>query len=414
MKALRAIALCAAVFTTAPSAPGLGVRLRAQATNPQRLEEKAGPTARQLGEPQVTNFKEAAPSALIDWTACSTTGEIYASMSGVTPRGGLVVMPSPPSMPVVGISLADQRVTRYVPESLGPYPLPLRKAFNVGPHGGLYELFDAYRHPLDRQNGVRPVPVILRFDRDGSVSSRITLTGFGHESLNSQMFGVFGDGSFLVTGILSPTATKGGKPPVFVPRSSAPHGARPAVPRPITAIFDQHGNFVVSADLAEPRRLARGPSTSPTLSASPAPGSLYFGPSMATLQSLMVSSPDGGIYLLRPASPAELYLISSDGRVLRRVRLETPKGAGEPTDMSMMGSSALFVAFSGLRKDGKGKFHVTTLLAAFDPSTWRLNQTYLPPPGNWLVPACAEGPDKILFFGSSKDNKLEVVSFSAT
>jgi sugar lactone lactonase YvrE len=133
---------------------------------------------------------------------------------------------------------------------------------------------------------------------------------------------------------------------------------------------------------------------------------------MATLQSLMVSSPNGGIYLLRPTSPAELYLISSDGRVLRRTRVETPKGTGEPTDMSMMGSSALLVSFSGLRKDSKGNFHVATLLGALDPSTGRLTHTYLLPRGRWLAPACAEGPGKILFLSSSKKNKLEVVNLS--
>jgi len=193
---------------------------------------------------------------------------------------------------------------------------------------------------------------------------------------------------------------------------------------PFTGIFDSSGNFIeelnlpgdVGSNRAASAQLNQTPSKGAAKGLSP--NSPFGGPlahswPMAMMGTLMVTAPDGTIYLLRPSNPAMLYQISYDGRVLRQAEIKVPQGASAPTDASMAGSSKIFVEFYGQTIGKNRQVHSTTIYAMVDPATGKITGMYrLPSKDFGLFAACADSSSEYSVLGSTKAGNLEVVKFS--
>ena len=126
----------------------------------------------------------------------------------------------------------------------------------------------------------------------------------------------------------------------------------------------------------------------------------------------MSAGPEDTAYLLRPTSPPQLYVLSSDGRVLHHVPIEQPAPNMVPMNMSVAGRSSLLISFDGTAVNKKGQQHYVEIFGVFDPATGRVLSAYKLPKGDSVMPACAAGGNDFLFIGSTKTGKLEVVQYS--
>jgi hypothetical protein len=81
--------------------------------------------------------------------------------------------------------------------------------------------------------------------------------------------------------------------------------------------------------------------------------------------------------------------------------------------MNLAGTSQLFITFAGTTVDEQRHVHIVMLFARVDAATGKIDATYRLPPKTNLMPACADGPNELLFWGSTKDGNLEVVRYSA-
>lgn len=367
--------------------------------------------SRELKSAGTVRFPSPAPTALEPPAICSEAGDIYAAYDTTPPRPGLRALPSAHSPPVRRISPGSQSVTRYALRSLGNYQSFERMRFAVDRWNALYALYKAYRHPFDWQQLVPPDYLIVKFNSDGSVDTKAKLKGPPGGQLEPGAFAVFGNGNILVMGIFNtkPPAPRRGAAETSPIERRLVHQA-PRSLRPFAGIFDPSGNFIQRLVLPG-KADGRG-----SLTRSPAPGPAGAPPRnglMATMETVLIADPDGGIYLLRPSYPAMLYLVSSDGRVLRHKSVEVPGGAGIPLAASMAGKSRLFLTLLGEVVGKNRQVHQTTIFAIIDPLTGKVAETYkLPSSNDNLMPVCADSPSEIMFLGSTKAGNLEVVKFS--
>ena len=107
----------------------------------------------------------------------SHQGDIYAAYNTTPPYPGLSTSPASTPLPLRKLSLDSQTITEYAAKSLDGYQSFYRVAFNVGPWGKLYSLYQAYREAHQLSAFVPSDLVIVKFDDDGSVDSRVKLSG---------------------------------------------------------------------------------------------------------------------------------------------------------------------------------------------------------------------------------------------
>jgi hypothetical protein len=385
-----------------------------------------GEAPRELKATETIRFPFPSPTVALLWMPCNAEGDIYAVYDTASVRG-LTAPPNPTLLPIRELLPDSQTVKEFPVRPLDGYPSSYRVGFNLGPRGHVYGLFIAYRHPHALAQG-GGVPVVVKYNDDGSVDSQIKLSGYPSGVLQATVFGVFGDGNFLVTGVLdasSPAqaAKRHYAPP---PKGVVVHQPPPGL-RPFTGIFDHSGNFLQEMRLP----WDVGPGSQASATAARQTGSGHSAgarsnghhrpeapPNFASdwltdlNQTLVVSGTEDNMYLLRPSSPVLLYEISSGGQVTRDVRVKLPARGVRPTEMSRAGNTSMLIAFSGTRVDRKGRVRTITVFAVVDPVTGRITAAYrLPPNANLMPTACAVGPGDFEFVGSTKSSKLKIVKY---
>ncbi len=402
---------------------GTAAPVRQAEPTPKKAAQEL-PPLRELVRGQTVRFPSPAPTGVIAKVPCSQQGDIYAAFNTTPPYPGSLP-PDPTSLPVRKLSLDSQTITDYAAKSLDGYQSFYRVAFNVGPWGKLYALDEAYRQAHQLSAFVPSDLLIVKFEDDGSVDSRVKLSGLPSGRLQPTDFDVFADGSFLVTGDLD-TSTLPAREPgrVHVPKVVIQHRMPPWL-RPFTGIFDAQGRFVQELHLpgdvgsspseeVGPEEGSPGdPGASVERKEQNGEGASSSDWSMAVELSLSASDPENNIYVLRPSNPAILYEVSSSGQVVHQARVKLPAKGVSPVQMSLAGKSRLFITFGGTIVDEQGHAHLAMLFARVDPATGKIDATYRLPPKTNLMPACADGPDELLFLGSTKNGNLEVVRYLA-
>jgi hypothetical protein len=406
-----------------PSFGGAAAPVRQAEKTPKKAAREVRPP-RELTKGQAVRFPSPAPTGVIAKVPCSQQGDIYAAFNTTPPYPGSLP-PDPTSLPVRKLSLDSQTITEYAAKSLDGYQSFYRVAFNVGPWGELYALYKAYRQAHQLSAFVPSDLVIVKFDDDGSVDSRVKLTGLPSGRLTPTDFDVFADGSFLVTGDLDNSTLPVQEPgESHVPKIKIVHHPLPGQ-RPFTGIFDAQGRFVQELHLpgdvgSNPREevssekgLPAGHGASINGKEQNEAGTSPSDWPMAIELSLSASDPQNTIYILRPSDPAMLYEISSSGQVVCQARVKLPAKGVSPVQMGLAGKSRLFITFGGTTVDEQGRPHLDMIFARVDPATGKIDATYRLPPDTNLMPACADGPNELLFLGSTKNGNLEVVEYSA-
>jgi hypothetical protein len=374
-------------------------------------------------------FPAPAPASILSFIPCFEGNELYVVYGETQNRGGMVLPPSPPSLPVRRLTLDSQGIKQYPRPSLDGYQTAARIAFNVGPLGALYGLFQAYRHVhAVTDSGAQADYVVVKYNDDGSVDSQAALSGIPSGRLTPHEFEAFPNGTLLVIGILQtvPMSRQQAariRNPKFLPKGVTGHPIPGLLP--FAGIFDRSGDFMQQLRLGQDAGSNPGPANgddegteaaqSRNNEARKSPGSVP--PKDRWLlnvgSSLMISGPEGDIYVLWPSNPAVLYEISSGGQVVHKTEIKFPAPNVHPTQMSRAGDSQIFITFMGTEIDKNREMHGITMTALVNPMNGKILSTFQLPPHNGLLPACAAGPNELLFIGSLKDNRLEIVKYAA-
>lgn len=359
-------------------------------------------TVRELHEGETIRFQAPAPGIIQGGMQCGENGDIFL-VFGTDARAVLSSPNGSAPLPIQRISVDSQTLTAYAVSSLGDYQVYRRSAFTVDDRGEVYALYKAFRHSkglglsLELERRERPDNVIVKFNDDGSVDSRIQLSDPPNGSLEPASFGVFGDGQLLVTGTVSALGKL----------------------EPFTGIFDRSGRFEQQAKLKNDPGGTPGAKAAPARESKeakhrkpPPPNTPVQNWQTAIGEGKILSAADGNLYLLRASAPPRVYVVSSDGSVLRNFVILPPEPGLRLLELHLAGERNLFGEFIGPanKKLGFGGSVVMTS-AVIDDTSGKVIVAYRFPPKVGPLPGCAAGPDTFEFLGSTKDHKLKVVTF---
>lgn len=386
----------------------------------------------------VHRFGSPGPTTLSDWSYCDEEGSVYLQYTTVRPRLGFgpVAPPSVVGQPIRKLSMDSQTITTFPAPSVSGYEALTLTAFSLDSRGRLYGLYSARRSPLDGGSGSSERNLVVKFDNDGGVDSVATLQNPPGMRFVPTHIAAFADGNLLASGYSHPPlpVVEQGTAGEHAPRWRPPHGTEHGTPPglgPFTGIFDAQGEFLQEVKLPGAVRPAAStqvvsragePGTkkrdvnAPTAKSGPAgiAAPAHRGPRWlsALLFTVAIAGPEDTAYLLWASSPPQLYVLSSDGRILRHVRIRPPAPNIFPTNMSRAGRSGLLISFHGTALNKKGQQHYLQIFTLVDPATGRPLAAYKLPKRSGMVFACATSADDLLFVGSSKQGDMDVDEFS--
>ncbi|HEV2494197.1 MAG TPA: hypothetical protein VG204_14115 [Terriglobia bacterium] len=385
------------------AAPGKG---RPQRRDPEasvegRAEEQA-PTSHELYESGRLQFSAPPPTVVQTGVQCDANGNIYL-VYGASFEATYVAIRNGVSLPVSKISPDAKSVVQFPIGQVQGYAEYHRMSYYVDPYGKVYALLTALPHERDYKGPNWADSLVVKYKDDGTVDSVVKLDEASRgEHFDAWTFGIFANGSFLVTG--------------------AELSEKHAPTKPFTAVFDRQGTFVAPLSLAHdvrPSSLKRPtrPSNSRRLSQTPQAEASGGSPAnegrnwvVDVQQGLMTGSVDGNLYLLRASTPARVYVITPAGSVLSELEVKPPELDMRPVQMSLAGQSNLLIEFSHDRSSGQSETRQS--LALLDLGTGKITDTYRLPADAGIC-ACAASRNEFLFLDTSKDNQLEVVKFAA-
>jgi hypothetical protein len=416
MHTFRVAAVCLALCL--PSVSSFG-QTRQPTAKPQTLatatppRKPVAPPPRELQREGAIRFPTPAPTYVVAWDHCDEEGNIYVVYSATKTHLG----PSPSLPPNLGsepirkLSLNSRNLTEYATPSLSGFRTLARVAFSVDRTGNVYGLFRGEPSPLSESGADSWPYIIVKFNDDGSLDSAAVLGKSPFGIVNPYQFAAFASGNFLVTGITYGAAPGTGEKPAG--------GAGP-----FAGIFDRQGRFVQEvrlpgdvgpsskpASVGEKRgKLESGVASGGRGSQAKTPPQMRW--RIAVDNSILLTGPQDTIYLLRPAHPAMLYKIASDGRVLHQTHIDYPDPNLRLMTASLAGRSRLLINFFGTKADKRGGFLGYSVFATVDSDTGKVTATYKLPSGVSQYFACATDRGNFEFVGPTNDGNLEVVRYS--
>ncbi len=366
----------------------------------RRGAQAKAPAAAPLDESGTVEFSTPAPRMIRSRVQCDADGNVYlVYYSGSLQQYLEDPVSAGQNLPMTKLDMDSKDVVHFQVPSPQGYLRRYQRGFYVTPRGGVYLLLEAYKHGPDYKDGPNwPHSLVVKYKDDGSVDSVMELTLRAGVHFQPSALAVFGDGNLLVTGIQ-----------VSGPRHQ-PVG-------PLTAVFDRGGNYV--APLALGKDVLEPPAPGPGLvAASPStpegsPDTSKAGLAKATAMlaitsSLMVGSPDGNIYLIRPSSPARVFVISSAGKSLRDLTIEPPEEGMIPVNATFGWGGQLLVEYS--TQSSARHPQRRTLEALLDPQSGSVEETFARPRMAG-VPACVSPRGEFLFTKPGKAGQLEVAKY---
>lgn len=378
-------------------------------------QKKAIPV-HELQQGETIRFSAPAIGIMQSAMQCGTSGDIFL-VYGTNPRAVLASSNGAAPLPIQKVSPVSQVVTPFAVQSLGDYQAFRRSKFSVGRRGTVYALYTAFRHSRGLGIGVeleqleRPAHVIVKFNEDGSVDSTIVLENPPAGRLDPMLFDAFPDGQFLVTGTVSVGPGLGKTTPftgifdrsgAFEQQLKLPHDVRPRLHANAGGATTGGSRKAASAPRKKVPRSRKG------MEAKNPPVNWQF----AVGEGSIFSGPTDNLYLLRKSNPPELYVVSSDGQVVREFRIRPPRPGLSLIEIGPAGEGDLFAQFVGpASKEHGPNGPVLMTFSVIDAASGETLAAYRFPPKVGLLPGCAEGPNTFEFLGSTKDHKLKVVDF---
>ncbi|MGB6876902.1 MAG: hypothetical protein WBD87_12815 [Candidatus Acidiferrales bacterium] len=311
-------------------------------------------------------------------------GNIYleytdsAQIAAQLTQGAVRTETSSALLPVRKLDLDSGQQIEYRAPSIPDYPDQLRASFNVSADGSFFLLVKAY-HSDPYKNLTRPSFFIERFNEDGSFDSRTELAQPPSRYLNASAFGVFGDGTFLIVGTLSPA---------FPPRHV----------EAFAGLFSASGSFIKNVELGQPHG---NNNPKPLLS-----------PGYSMSHSSLLSAPDGSIYLIRDTNPLEVLVILPGGVVSKDVQLKIPVSGLSPTESGLIGPDLLYAKFSYIPTYPPVEKTPESLIATIDMNSEQFENFYHVPQPNNNMRIASDLSGHIFVLSWTVDNKLEVVKYA--
>jgi hypothetical protein len=286
-------------------------------------------------------------------------------------KGNLYLKTTPDGVSAIHkLNSKGERIALFQPKSPG-LQIDFSAYFSIGPDGDLYEL--VYPHEISRY--------VLVYGMKGNLKSTIKLQpGF---AFMPYRLAVFPSGDLLVSGL------------------EYDKDRNNRVMWPFNGIFSQDGTLRKELVLEDDNTIhdmavygdmrvisGHNPSSNHAVSW----GSAETGP-------------DGNVYLMRRLSPATFYAISADGRVVRRFTVDPGREDFMPFSMHI-GGNRIAVLFHQ-PQTGDEIIKIVDLagreISTYDESVVNGEQ----PLG--LAFACyASNPERLTFFETTEDNKLEL------
>jgi len=342
-----------------------------------------------------------APRAVVAGTQCDGNGNIYLVYSAsIQPFMG---RPQPLDLPLRKVSPGSESSTEFQAPTPPGYVRRFVRRFFVTPRGNVYGLILAFRHAADYKEGPDwPDSLVVKYKDDGSVDSITKLEQPQGSHFVAQKLGVFGDGSFLVTGA-----------------ELELRGERPIASDVFTAVFDRAGAYVGPVTLSDDVR-AETPQSQPAVGAKEPPqvaaGRNGDSDSKKSVKvpfyqevggGFMLASADGSIYLFRATSPARVYVILPGGLVTRQFHITPPASGLVPMQASLGGQGELLAVFTEPATASESG----PVMALVDPQTGQVLQVVAAPPPTAGFLGCLSPEGAFLFVRTSKDEHLEVAKF---
>jgi len=222
---------------------------------------------------------------------------------------------------------------RYVPGAKGTEPIQ-----KIAPTGAVVRAFDANANPQDPfsindffvspdgalyllgwstehvHSGSRVY--LLRYGRDGSFISKTQVTS--DEYFFPYNLAVFSSGAFVLTGVAGKDDNT-----------------------PFTAVFSRSGNLVAKISEPEDDELRKAAEEGDS-----AAHDERLSGNAAVELGRVGAGPDGNVYVMRRTSQAVIYVISPNGRVVRKLHIDSSDPAVHPRDLQFS-ARGLAVSFPG-------------------------------------------------------------------
>ncbi len=413
--ALLLLPLCGVASGQAPGAP-------AQASHRKGETRTERPRPREvLSRGQIVRFPLPGPTAVLAGGGyCDAEGNAYLMYTAAKPvlGPGPIIPPSVEGQSITRLSLGSQEATHFAPGSVSGYTsLLFLGVFAVSRWGRVYGVYQAHPSPVGEEAGRGAQRFIVSFNGDGTVDSTVRLRNPAPGQLDPLVFAPFADGSLFVAGITHPpppppgAARENGTRRIQIVRS------RPAGFREFAGVFDHYGRFLVGVQLPKgggqsppvPGRSSAGATAGGKAAMAPLPKPWV----EDMLRSIAVPGPANTVYLLRPSTPPRLYTLSSTGEVTSAVSVHPPQPNATAVGMSLAGRGAVLITYFGTARGAKGALSETHTYALVDPGTGKLLGAYRLPKDAGVMPLCAAGRNDFLFIGSTKHDKLKIVSYRA-
>lgn len=348
-------------------------------------------------------FSAPLPLGVAAGTQCDTNGNIYLQIApSYQDMMRLIRNREPLNLPLTKLVVGSQEVVTFRASSPQGYTRFSSRAFYVTPRGEVDGLGQACEQGSDCKRPDDLTWLVTAYNDDGSVGDVVKLRPrlSADAFLFLSSFAAFPDGNLLVAGEAQ---------------------TRDGGTKPYTAVFGRAGDFL--ADVTLPHDVS-APSPKPVLEKGPVTKAPPAGRSAsaearaekaatqmnrAVVEGRMVGSPDGTVYLLRAGSPERLYVIGSDGRVLREQDIKTIRPGLTPLNVSVNGQGELVIFYTHISTAKDSSQYEALVLV--DPQTGKVISTYKVPPKAG-APACMTSQGVILFTRESKDGHLEVAEYS--
>src|ERR1700681_3137253 len=271
--------------------------------------------------------------------------------------------------PVVKIDPDGKRTALFDPAAFSQLALDRADAFSPASDGGMYQI---------AQSGIlKPRIYVLHFSSDGSPSSPTRLDA----DFEVYTFAAFADGNFLVSGVKRDVQNKNDRG------------------RNFTAVFSADGRELAQLSFQAPAESAKAsakkPNTNDAEKATPG----------LDLAEAEVGS-DGNLYVMRFSSPALVYVIGPNGKIMKTIKVSSPLPGALPSAFHLSGNR---LALSFWNDESQSQ----TVVVA-DAQTGRKIASYADPTGLGPSFACYSANEGVFtFLRLGEGNELEVIRAEA-
>lgn len=277
------------------------------------------------------------------------------------------------SVPVVRVSADGEKTAAFSLASAPGFAVDIN-GFAVAPDGAVY-LAAWGRGP--NQKTKLGQGYILSFTADGELDSTVAMA-----SRDPFQIGIFQDGNLLVSGVKDVHLYGADRPPVSVP---------------FTEIIDSGGQLVKEIKLPNDINPAKPSDTDFQKEEAEVPSAISRGD--------VVTGADGYVYLLRHTAEPRIYVIGSEGSIVRTLDLKLPRGTQSwgalQYDPINGGELALFLDV----KDPQETPPSARVISLFDAQSGERLVDYIAPPevGAALASCSANG---FTFLGATSQHQM--------